>query len=94
MSRRQAAGRRRYNRKRKHWVQTSPGVVDWPAVRASIRQQGIELRGGGADEAPEAYKDLDHVLAEHKLAPYGSPTGCGPLASPWRARTHSIPFRD
>ena len=65
MSRRQAAGRRRYNRKRKGWVQTSPGVVDWPAVRASIRQQGVELRGGGADEAPEAYKSLDHVLAEH-----------------------------
>ena len=65
MSRRQAAGRRRYNRKRKQWVQTSPGVVDWPAVRASIRRQGIELRGGGADEAPEAYKNLDHVLAEH-----------------------------
>ena len=26
MSRRQAAGRRRYNRKRKRWVQTAPGV--------------------------------------------------------------------
>ena len=65
MSRRQAAGRRRYNRKRKRWVQTAPGVVDWPKVRRSIRRQGIELRGGGADEAPEAYKNLDHVLAEH-----------------------------
>ena len=46
-------------------MQTAPGVVDWPKVRSSIRRQGIELRGGGADEAPEAYKNLDQVLAEH-----------------------------
>ena len=80
MSRRQAAGRRRYNRKRKQWVQTSPGVVDWPAVRASIRRQGIELRGGGADEAPEAYKNLDHVLAEHA----GHRSRDSPPAANWR----------
>jgi hypothetical protein len=33
-----------------------PGVVDWPAVQARLREQGILLVGGGADEAPEVYK--------------------------------------
>src|SRR3954447_54183 len=54
MSRREAKGK-------KH----RPGRVDWPAVRARLREQGIELRGGAADEAPEAYKRLDEVLAYH-----------------------------
>jgi tRNA-splicing ligase RtcB len=30
-----------------------PGVVDWRAVQARLREQGIVLVGGGADEAPE-----------------------------------------
>lgn len=41
------------------------GVVDWPAVQARLREQGIVLVGGGADEAPEAYKRLPDVLAAH-----------------------------
>ena len=41
------------------------GKVDWPAVQARIKAQGIELRGGGADEAPEVYKRLPEVLAAH-----------------------------
>jgi tRNA-splicing ligase RtcB len=40
-------------------------VVDWPAVRARLREQGIVLVGGGADEAPEVYKRLPDVLAAH-----------------------------
>ena len=28
------------------------GLVDWPAVQARLREQGIVLVGGGADEAP------------------------------------------
>jgi tRNA-splicing ligase RtcB len=42
-----------------------PGVVDWPAVQARLRRQGIVLLGGGADEAPEVYKRLPEVLAAH-----------------------------
>jgi len=45
--------------------QVKPGVVDWPAVQARLREQGIVLIGGGADEAPEVYKRLPDVLAAH-----------------------------
>jgi tRNA-splicing ligase RtcB len=45
--------------------QVSPGVVDWPAVQARLREQGVVLVGGGADEAPEVYKRLPEVLAAH-----------------------------
>jgi tRNA-splicing ligase RtcB (3'-phosphate/5'-hydroxy nucleic acid ligase) len=46
-------------------VQLRPGLVDWPAVQARLREQGIILIGGGADEAPEVYKRLPEVLAAH-----------------------------
>ena len=51
----------------KVWVeeQLKPGKVDWPAVQARLREQGIVLVGGGADEAPEVYKRLPDVLAAH-----------------------------
>jgi tRNA-splicing ligase RtcB (3'-phosphate/5'-hydroxy nucleic acid ligase) len=51
----------------KVWVeeQLKPGAVDWPAVQARLRQHGIVLVGGGADEAPEVYKRLPEVLAAH-----------------------------
>jgi tRNA-splicing ligase RtcB (3'-phosphate/5'-hydroxy nucleic acid ligase) len=42
-----------------------PGLVDWPAVQARLREQGVVLVGGGADEAPEVYKRLPDVLAAH-----------------------------
>jgi tRNA-splicing ligase RtcB (3'-phosphate/5'-hydroxy nucleic acid ligase) len=52
---------------KKVWVeeQLKPGVVDWPAVQARLREQGIVVIGGGADEAPEVYKRLPDVLAAH-----------------------------
>jgi tRNA-splicing ligase RtcB (3'-phosphate/5'-hydroxy nucleic acid ligase) len=52
---------------RKIWTteQVKPGLVDWPAVQARLREQGIVLVGGGADEAPEVYKRLPEVLAAH-----------------------------
>jgi tRNA-splicing ligase RtcB len=51
----------------KVWVeeQVKPGLVDWPAVQARLREQGVVLVGGGADEAPEVYKRLPDVLAAH-----------------------------
>jgi tRNA-splicing ligase RtcB (3'-phosphate/5'-hydroxy nucleic acid ligase) len=59
MSRTQAAGKVRRGRVVK------PGLIDFGAVRSGLRAKGIELRGGAADEAPEAYKRLDSVLAAH-----------------------------
>jgi tRNA-splicing ligase RtcB len=52
---------------RKVWVEehVKRGLVDWPAVQARLREQGIVLVGGGADEAPEVYKRLPDVLAAH-----------------------------
>jgi tRNA-splicing ligase RtcB len=52
---------------KKVWAeeQLKPGRVDWPAVQARLREQGIVLLGGGADEAPEVYKRLPNVLAAH-----------------------------
>ena len=64
MSRAQAAGR---VRKRKRYVCKNRDCdrVDWPAVQAQLREQGVVLIGGGADEAPEVYKRLPEVLAAH-----------------------------
>ena len=61
MSRTQAAGK--FDRKTGRHV--TRGVVNWPRVRAELKAKDIELRGGGADEAPECYKRLDRVLAAH-----------------------------
>jgi len=51
----------------KRWSEevVKAGVVDWPAVQAQLREQGVVLIGGGADEAPEVYKRLPEVLAAH-----------------------------
>ena len=51
--------------KRKVSEQVRAGAIDWPAVRADLDRNSIELRGGAADEAPEAYKRLNAVLAAH-----------------------------
>ncbi len=64
MSRTQAAGKRKWKRTRdgNQPVVVSKGLVDFDAVRDRLKNK-IELRGSGADEAPECYKDLDEVLA-------------------------------
>lgn len=49
----------------KRMVQLTPGEIDWDKARADLRADCIELRGGGADEAPGAYKRLPEVLAAH-----------------------------
>ena len=61
MSRTQAAGKIN----RRTGKQLSRGVVNWPRWQEQLKAQGIELRGGGADEAPECYKRLSDVLAAH-----------------------------
>ena len=47
-------------------MQISEGAIDFPTVRDELAAQGIELRGGAADEAPGAYKRLSEVLAHHE----------------------------
>lgn len=41
------------------------GVVNWPEWQTTLKAQGVELRGAGADEAPQCYKRLNHVLSAH-----------------------------
>jgi len=75
MSRTQAAGRwkkvteertnaqgKRYQFKRRV---RSGGRIDWDATRRVLASRGVELRGGGADEAPGVYKRLPEVLDHH-----------------------------
>jgi tRNA-splicing ligase RtcB len=41
------------------------GAVSLEMMRAWVRERGVELRGAGADEAPQCYKRLPEVLAHH-----------------------------
>jgi tRNA-splicing ligase RtcB len=69
-----------------------PGLVDWPSVQARLREQGIVLVGGGADEAPEVYKRLPDVLAahgptirvKHRLRPLGVAMAGGDVVDPYK----------
>jgi len=82
------------SRVRKVWVeeQVSLGVVDWPAVQVHLREQGIVLVGGGADETPEVYKRLSEVLAahgdsirvKHTLRPLGVAMAGGEVVDPYK----------
>lgn len=58
-------GRMEAKGKWKNGVCVRPPKIDWQATLADLREKGIELRGGGADEAPGAYKRLSEVLAHH-----------------------------
>lgn len=65
MSRTQAAGKKKWiagpNGKKRPTI-VAKGLVDFDAVKAQMKAWHIELRGAGADEAPECYKKLDEVL--------------------------------
>jgi tRNA-splicing ligase RtcB len=77
MSRTQAAGKKRW----KKGISTivSKGLVDFDSVKDKMVSANIELRGAGADEAPQCYKDLEEVLGYmgetvevvHELYPVG-----------------------
>jgi tRNA-splicing ligase RtcB len=56
---------RRLSRTQAKGKKGRPGLIDFARVQADLRARGIELRGGAADEAPDAYKRLDQVLADH-----------------------------
>ena len=62
MSRSQAAGKR----VRRTGKSIRPGLVDWPAAQKRVRDFGVVLRGGGADEAPEVYRLVESVLKAHQ----------------------------
>jgi tRNA-splicing ligase RtcB len=69
LSRTQAAGKYRKvvgpDGKKRRERDPSTALIDWPAVQVELRSKGIELRGGGADEAPGVYKRLEEVLGYH-----------------------------
>jgi tRNA-splicing ligase RtcB len=82
MSRRQAKGKGRFVRDRdghSRWKSLQKGLIDYNETRARALQLSIDLRGGGADESPGCYKDLEEVLSHqgetirvlHKLQPIG-----------------------
>ena len=83
---------RRMSRTQAKGKKGRPGLIDYDRVRAELRERGIELRGGAADEAPDAYKRLDQVLAahgdsirvRHRLTPIGVAMAGPDIADPYR----------
>ena len=75
-----------------HTEQVRAGVVDWPTWQSKLKAQGVELRGAGADEAPECYKQLSDVLAYHAgtirilnvLRPIGVAMAGGDVVDPYK----------
>lgn len=73
MSRTEAKG------KWKKGVQVKPGAISMDDWNAWLERRGVELRGAGLDEAPQAYRRLPEVLeaqgptinVKHTLRPVG-----------------------
>ncbi len=63
MSRTQAAGKVKWEKGRR--VRVAKGEIDMDVVKSDLVRKRIILKGGGADEAPGAYKHLDEVLDQH-----------------------------
>ncbi len=63
MSRTEARGKVRGWGKKARVV--SPGKITPEMLRDWLTPMGVVLRGGGLDEAPQAYRRLPAVLAEH-----------------------------
>jgi tRNA-splicing ligase RtcB len=60
MSRTQAAGKMVWRKKRR-----VGGAISEERMRRAVAEFGVELRGGGPDEAPCVYRKLGDVLAAH-----------------------------
>ena len=82
LSRRKAKGKMKYQKDafgKKQRVVVKEGLVNYKNTIAKAKKLGIELRGGGADESPECYKQLSDVLYHqgdtikvlHELTPVG-----------------------
>lgn len=66
MSRTQAAGKKKWLKDEngiKRPTVISKGAIDFDEVKTKMKERKIELRGAGADEAPQCYKKLDEVLS-------------------------------
>jgi tRNA-splicing ligase RtcB len=61
MSRTQAAGKSKGWGKKRHRV--APGLISQEMQDEWLQKKGVILRGGGLDEAPQAYRRLPEVLA-------------------------------
>jgi len=61
MSRRQAAGRMVWRRKRREG-----GAISEERMRRAVAEFGVTLRGGAPDEAPFVYRKLADVLEAHR----------------------------
>lgn len=64
MSRTQAAGKIRWRKGRPQRI--SEGCISRAAMQCWVQSKGVCLRGGGRDEAPQAYRRLKDVLKYHK----------------------------
>ena len=64
MSRTQARGKINYKTKQV----IAPGLVSREMMMEWIGKLGVELRGAGTDESPQAYKRLPEVLAFHQAS--------------------------
>jgi tRNA-splicing ligase RtcB (3'-phosphate/5'-hydroxy nucleic acid ligase) len=96
MSRNEAAGKKKWIRDprtgKKRPTRMGGGKINWEETRASLRERGIVLRGGAADEAPGAYKRLEEVLAYHegtirivhKLTPIGVAMAGDEIEDPYK----------
>lgn len=65
MSRTQAAGKKRWDKKSKGFVRKSDGMITKSMMDAWVKKAGVELRGAGTDESPHCYKRLPEVLEAH-----------------------------
>ncbi|MCB0705146.1 MAG: RtcB family protein [Saprospiraceae bacterium] len=95
MSRTQAAGKRKWKKVKggKRIQETvKEGLVNYRAVQIEMKNAKIQLRGGGADEAPECYKNLEEVLGHqgetirvlHRLHPIGVAMAGSDTFDPYR----------
>lgn len=65
MSRRQALGKVKWTKGpggSRKLMTLKKGAVDFDETKERAKELGIVLRGGGADESPQCYKDLREVL--------------------------------
>lgn len=66
MSRTQAAGKKRWDKKARGFVRKSEGHISRSMMMDWVQGAGVELRGAGTDESPHCYKRLPDVLEAHR----------------------------
>ncbi len=79
MSRTQAAGKTKWNKKLRQRVRVREGEISRQMMDDWIKPMDVELRGAGCDESPHCYRRLPDVLeyhedtmvVEHTLTPLG-----------------------